>query len=206
MIEKWRKALDKKEKGGAVLTDLSKAFDSLDHKLLIAKLDAYGFGEESLELIYNYLSFRKQRVKINNCFSSWGNITSGVPQGSILGPLLFNIFINDIFFFITEIDIANDADDNMPYTTDKCIKLLLQKLENETSTLNEWFACNYLKSNNDKNKLLVTHDKTVSVNIGDETIISETTVKLLGIIIDNKLSFQEHVRKICRKVSQKIHA
>ena len=119
-----------------------------------------------------------------------------------MGPLLFNIFINDIFFFITEIDIANYADDNTPYTTDKCIKLLLQKLENETSTLNEWFAFNYLKSNNDKNKLLVTHDKTVSVNIGDETIISETTVKLLGITIDNKLSFQEHVRKISKKKSK----
>ena len=128
-------------------------------------INAYGFGKTSVELIYNYHSSRKQRVKINNCFSSWGNITSGVPQGSILGPLLFNIFINDIFFFITEIDIANYADDNTPYATDKCIERLLQKLEIETSTLNEWFAHNHVKSNNDKSKLLVSHDNTACVTL-----------------------------------------
>ena len=118
------------------MTDLSKAFDSLDHKFLIAKLNAYGFEKGSLELIYSYLSFRKRRVKINNYFSDWGNITSGVPQGSILGPLQISIFINGIFFFIKEIDIANYADDNTPYATNRSLdELLLQKLETETSTL-----------------------------------------------------------------------
>ena len=99
MLERWKKALDKGTLAGAILTDLSKAFDCLNHELLIAKLNAYGFDLTSLTYIYSYLSDRKQRTKVNNCLSSWSSIKSVVPQGSILGPLLFNIYLNDIFFF-----------------------------------------------------------------------------------------------------------
>jgi len=124
MIEAWKKALDSKYNAGSVLTDLSKAFDCLNHKLLIAKLNAYGFHKDALRFIYSYLRERKQRTKVNNSYSSWRNVIYGVPQGSILGPLLFNIFLNDIFYFVKDVSVANYADDNTQYTTQKNVTSL----------------------------------------------------------------------------------
>ena len=98
MTEKIKNVLDKGGIGGALLTDLSKAFDCIQHDLLIAKLHAYGFNMKSLKLLNNYLYNRKQRTKINSTFSEWVNIIFGVPQGSILGPLLFNISMT--YFFL----------------------------------------------------------------------------------------------------------
>ena len=113
MVEMWRKALDEGKVAGAILTDLSKAFDCISHELLIAKLHAYGFDKSAIALVYDYLKGRKQRTKVNGSYSSWREILTGVPQGSILGPLLFNIFINDIFHFLNKAKIANFADDTL---------------------------------------------------------------------------------------------
>ena len=207
MLERWKKALDKNKIAGAILTDLSKAFDCIHHELLIAKLEAYGFEHASLAHIYSYLSDRKQRTKINNTFSSWSDITTGVPQGSILGPLFFNIYLNDIFYFIEETDLTNYADDNTPYTIESKVDILINILEKNTSILIKWFENNYFKMNTDKCKLLITkHGEEASAKIGNDVIKASKSVKLLGITIDNKLNFNEHVSKLCKKTSQKLHA
>ena len=108
--------LDNGGVSGALLTDLSKAFDCILHDLLIAKLAAYGFDYNSLQMLQSYLSNRKQRTKINDAYSKYCEILFGVPQGSILGPLLFNIYIYicDMFYDIDNCDIASYTDDNTP--------------------------------------------------------------------------------------------
>ena len=206
MLERFKKALDKKNKFGALLTDLSKAFDCLNHELLIAKLDAYNFDNSSLEVIRSYLSNRKHRTKINNTFSEWAEIFDGIPQGSILGPLLFNIYMNDIFYFVCE-SITNYADDTTPYSIKSNYDELIEALEVDSETLLEWFKINFFKLNADKCKLLISNkDNGFSMDIEGEIIVCEQSVKLLGIKIDNQLTFSQHVSGICKNVSLKLHA
>ena len=119
MIESWKKQLDNGEKVGAIFMNLSKSFDTINHSLLLAKLKAYDFPNQALSLLQSYLRKRFQRSIINGSFSSWNEVIAGVPQGSILGPLLFNIFLNDIFLFISKYQLCNYADDNTLYKSGK---------------------------------------------------------------------------------------
>ena len=155
MIEKWRKTLDNGGSFCALLTDLSKAFDCLPHDLLIAKLHAYGFDLKSLQLMDSYLRNRKQRVKLYNSYSSWEEIIFGVPQGSILGPLLFNIFICDLFLFVTDADISSYTDDNIPYVSANKPEEVIEKLEKVSVNLLKWFKNNVVKVNVEKCHLLL---------------------------------------------------
>ena len=206
LLEKWRSASDNGKAFGALLTDLSKAFDCLPHRLLIAKLHAYGFTYQALTLIYNYLTGRKQCTKINNSYSSWINILFGVPQGSILGPLLFNIFICDLFIIMDDIDFASYADDNTPYTSGSTIPEVIVSLKDISSRLFKWFNDNQMKANPEKCHLLLNSSSTWTITLEGNDILNSKCEKLLGVNFDCGLSFKEHITTICKKASNKLHA
>ena len=205
LIEKWKSALDKGKSLGAFLTDLSKAFDCLPHELLIAKLHSYGFSLNALRLIHSYLSNWRQRTKINESYSSWEEILFGVTQGSILGPLLFNIFMCDLFFIVGEIDFASYADDNTPFVSGDRLDDVLDSLENAALKLFDWFSNNQMKANPDKCHLLTSATASIAIKIKDNEILNSESEKLLGVTID-KLNFNNHLQKVLKKANQKVHA
>jgi len=124
-----------KEAVVAVAIDLSKAFDSIDHSLLLAKLSAYGLSSSALQLISSYLTARKQRVKVHGICSSYRDVKVGVTQGSLLGPLLFNIFINDLNFFVPHMSLRLYADDTTGYYSDTSPTVLQFVANSELSVL-----------------------------------------------------------------------
>jgi ribonuclease P/MRP protein subunit RPP40 len=208
MIEKWKKHLDNNGIAAALLMDLSKAFDTLNHELLIAKLEAYGFDKDALAILLSYLSERWQRTKINTSFSTWSYILSGVPQGSILGPLLFNIYLNDLFFQIIYTHTCNFADDTTISACSTKLEDLLYNLEYDIQSAIMWFDNNYMKLNKEKCHFLVSDNVTeyLWTKVGDELIWESREVKLLGVIIDKNLNFNSHLTTLCKKVGQKVTA
>ena len=202
MIEKWKKSVDKGKTFAAFLTDLSKAFDCLPHDLIIAKLNAYGFSLSAARLMQSYLCNRKQRTKINTAYSSWEEILFGVPQGSILEPLLFNIRICDLVLLMSKVDFGIYADDNTPFVTGNGFKEVINSLKEASDEMFYWLADNQMKANPEKCHLLTSSSNKVSICVDKYNIKSSECEKLSGIKIGNKLNFNTHVVEICKKAGQ----
>ena len=135
--------------------DLSKAFDCIDHDLLIAKLDSYGFDKSALMYLYSYLKGRRQCVKINNSYSKYLTIIAGVPQGSILGPIIFNIFINDLYYIIKQANLHGYADDHTITGSAKELNSLKIILCNDSNKAIDWLNENKMLANPSKFQAIV---------------------------------------------------
>jgi len=210
-VDDWKKALDEGKVVGALLMDLSKAFDVIPHGLLLAKLKAYGYNDDVIMLIRSYIACRKQRVKISNARSVWVTNNMGVPQGSVLGPTLFNMFLNDLFLYVNEagVEIYNYADDNtVSYVSDTVDDLILN-INRFGSQMTEWFRVNAMKANPEKYQTIVFgrgHDASAQFSVSGVDITSEKSVKLLGISIDRGLTFCNQAAAVSQKASRQVNA
>ena len=142
LTEDWRRSLDNKQIVAVISMDLSKAFDTIPHGLLLAKLKAHGVNSSSCMLLKDYLHGRMQRVKVGNTSSDWQEVRRGVPQGSVLGPMFFNIFINDLFLQIKTVQLNIYADDGQLYTADTDPVSLERRISREVSSSNAWYEIN----------------------------------------------------------------
>ena len=194
--------LDQNLKTGVVFMDLLKAFDCLPHSLLIAKLHAYGVDWSACELLADYLSHRLQRVKIGTARSSWAELSKGVSQGSILGPLLFNTLVNDLFLFVEKRILYNYADDNSMSYSSSTMQGVLSSLLNDCKIAIEWFGNNGMKANPTKFQFIALSPNPtddIELKLDENTILKpEISVKALGVIIDNRLTVTTLVPAVSR--------
>ena len=189
---------------------LLKAFDCVLHDLLLAKLASYGTDDNLILYIHSYVLNRKQCVCINNILSEFNEVISGVPQGSIVGPMFFNCFFNAFYYFVKNANVHNFADNNKLTTFAQNVGILISVLESESNIAINWF---------ETNKMIVTRGKFQSIiidkkkqdhtketfEIGDKVIKASPLVKLLRVQIDDKLNFSLHITNICRSAANQLN-
>ena len=160
-------------------------------------------------MINSYLTDRKQRVKTGSQYSNWNTIIKGVPQGSVLGPLLFNLFINDLLYFIKDSEICNFAYDNTLSVLEFDLDTLIIKLENDLQQVLQWLEINNLVANPSKFQFMLlglSNKHNLSLKVDGNTVKATKEVKLLGVTIDQNLNFDYHIKEMCKKASRNIGA
>ena len=212
LIEEWRENLDNNFVVGAVLTDLPKAFGFMQHILFIGNLPAYNFSDASLSYIYSSLTNRRQCVRINNTHSQLEIIISGVPQRSILMPILFNLSINYLFFFVVLPSLYNSANDNTLSAFATTVSILIKILEPKSEVVIDWFKKNKMVVNSDKFQV-ITLDKRKKDHTNERITVDNQQIKVvspakllgLGLQIDDKLNFNVYISNICKSAASQLN-
>jgi hypothetical protein len=196
---------------GAVFIDLSKAFDTVDHELLVNKLRSLGMDDICVQWFISYLGNRSQVTSVASTLSSSAAVTVGVPQGSILGPLLFLIYVNDLVKCPLQSEIVLYADDTVLYCSGKNVHELELQLNDDLSVVSHWFNRNLLTINTSKCKFMVfgstrklNNIETVDIYINRSTLDRTDKFKYLGIIFNQSLTWHDHVDYLVKKINQRI--
>lgn len=209
-IDLITKAIDKKEHVIGLFLDLRKAFDTVNKEILIQKLERYGIRGNALKWFNSYLDGRTQKVKCLGDISDVKDIVIGVPQGSILGPLLFILFINDLPNISEEFKAIMFADDTTLFISDEDIETLTVSFNRELDSLNDWFTANKLSLNLSKTHYLLfslnpqIRSRNIDLKINNTPIEKAAHTKFLGVQIDDKLSWSKHIDYICGKIRRSI--
>ena len=201
--------LEQKKVCAALFIDLKSAFDTIDPLILIKKLDHYGIRGTASDLLLSYLSNRKQFIQCETILSEMLSVLCGVPQGSVLGPLLFLVYINDMVRCI-DLNSILFADDAVLSHGDTSVKRLESKINNEISKLHQWFLANKLTLNLSKTKYILFSRtksqknklKKFKVNINNYCIKQISEMKYLGVILDSKLNWHEHIQYVSTKLAR----
>ena len=208
LVEYIYSALEEKNSAITVSIDLRKAFDTLNHEILLSKLNHYGIRGIPNQLLRSYLSDRMQRVKIGDVYSTWKEVNIGVPQGGIISPLLFLLYINDLSNVSHELNCILFADDTTIYQADSKLDQLCTNISNNLCKISEWCEINRLSFNLSKTFAMIFNNYRYTpeskINLNNSEIAFESEGRFLGIYIDSKLNFSNHLQNTCLKVSKTV--